>query len=189
LFRRYDTARSPSIHLRLIPPVPTVLRGPSVATAVCYGSLGYNVQSVGNVMNIPLSPIRCLYRGVDLYGRKTGIVSGNCRYTYAEFGERAERLTAGLRAVGLRSGDRVAYLSFNINQLLEGYYGVVMAHGIVMPLNVRLTPAELSAILNHAEARILIFENDFSPIIEHLRKNCPCIEQYITINEKTPLAD
>jgi fatty-acyl-CoA synthase len=140
-------------------------------------------------MNIPLSPVRCLYRGVDLYGRKTGIVSGNCRYTYAEFGERCERLAAGLTAVGLNAGDRVAYLSFNTNQLLEGYYGVVLAHGIVMPLNVRLTPAELGAILNHAGARMLIFENDFAPLIEHLRKACPTIEQYITINEKTTLAD
>ena len=140
-------------------------------------------------MNIPLSPIRCLYRGVDLYGRKTGIVSGNCRYTYAEFGERCERLAAGLTAAGLRSGDRVAYLSFNNNQLLEGYYGVVLAHGVVMPLNVRLTPVELGAILNHAEARMLIFENDFAPLIEQLRRACPCIEQYVTINEKTPLAD
>jgi fatty-acyl-CoA synthase len=140
-------------------------------------------------MNIPLSPIRCLYRGVDLYGRKTGIVSGNCRYTYADFGERCERLAAGLTAAGLNAGDRVAYLSFNNNQLLEGYYGVVLAQGIVMPLNVRLTPAELAAILNHAGARMLIFENDFAPLIEHLRKGCPAIERYITIDEKTPLAD
>jgi fatty-acyl-CoA synthase len=140
-------------------------------------------------MNIPLSPVRCLYRGVDLYGRKSGVVSGNCRYTYAQFGERCERLAAGLTAAGLRAGDRVAYLSFNNNQLLEGYYGVILAHGVVVPLNVRLTPAELGAILNHAEARMLIFENDFAPLVEHLRRACPHIERYITINEETPLAD
>src|SRR5262249_35613523 len=114
--------------------------------------------------------------------------SGNCRYTYAEFGERCERLAAGLTAAGLRPGDRAAYLSFNNNQLLEGYYGVVLAHGVVMPLNVRLTPAELGAILNHAEARVLIFENDFAPLVEHLRKACPAVHQYITINEKIPFA-
>ena len=44
------------------------------------------------VMHVPLTPIRCLYRAVDLYGRKTGIVSGDSRFTYAEFGERCERL-------------------------------------------------------------------------------------------------
>jgi len=86
-------------------------------------------------MHIPLTPIRCLYRGVDLYARKTAIVSGENRYTYAEFGERCERLAAGLLAAGIQPGDRVAYLSFNNNQLLEGYYGVPLARGIVRPLS------------------------------------------------------
>ena len=132
-------------------------------------------------MHIPLTPIRCLYRGVDLYGKKTAIVSGESRFTYAEFAERCERLAAGLLAAGIQPGDRVAYLSFNNNQLLEGYYGVPLARGIVMPLNVRLTSSELTAILNHAEARIVIYETDFAPIVEHLRTACPSIERFITI--------
>jgi fatty-acyl-CoA synthase len=140
-------------------------------------------------MNISLTPVRCLYRGVDLYPRKVGVVSGDCRYTYAEFGERCERLAAGLPASGIRPGDRVAYLSFNNNQLLEGYYGVILAGAIVMPLNVRLTPAELAGILNHAEARMLIFENDFAPLVEHLRRVCPSIERYVTINGPCPQAE
>ena len=55
-------------------------------------------------MHVPLSPIRCLYRGVDLYGKKTGVVSGDCRFTYAQFGERCERLAAGLIAAGVEPG-------------------------------------------------------------------------------------
>jgi len=140
-------------------------------------------------MIVPLTPIRCLYRGVDLYGKKVGIVSGRGRFTYAQFGERCERLAAGLQTEGIAPGDRVAYLSFNNNALLEGYYGVVLAQAVVMPLNVRLTPAELIAILNHSEARMLIFENDFAPLVEHIRKACPGIARYVTIEERTPLAD
>jgi fatty-acyl-CoA synthase len=139
-------------------------------------------------MFVPLTPVRCLYRGVDLYGKKVGVVSGASRITYAQFGERCERLAAGLIAEGVQPGDRVAYLSFNNNALLEGYYGVVMARGVVMPLNVRLTPPELIAILNHSEARVLIFENDFAPLVEHIRKACPAIARYVGIDEG-PLAD
>src|SRR6516225_11308147 len=102
-------------------------------------------------MKLPLTPMRCLYRGVDLYGSKVGVVSGAERYTYEQFGERCERLAAGLLGEGVRRGDRVAFLSFNNNQLLEGYYGVPLMKAIAMPLNVRLQPAELTAILNHAE--------------------------------------
>jgi fatty-acyl-CoA synthase len=140
-------------------------------------------------MIVPLTPIRFLYRGVDLFGRKTGIVSGAKRFTYAEFGERCERLAGGLRALGIQPGDRVAYLSFNNHQLLEGYYGAVMAKAVVMPLNVRLTPAELIGILNHSGARALIFENDFLPLVEALRKACPAIEHYITVDDKILAAD
>ncbi len=74
-------------------------------------------------MNVPLTPIRCLYRAVDLYGKKIGVVSGPSSFTYAQFGERCERLAAGLLSEGIRPGDRIAYLSFNNHQLLEGYYG------------------------------------------------------------------
>jgi len=140
-------------------------------------------------MIVPLTPVRCLYRGIDLYGKKIGVVSGASRYTYAQFGERCERLAAGLIGEGIHPGDRVAYLSFNNNALLEGYYGVVLARAIVMPLNVRLTPPELVAILNHSEARMLIFENDFTPLVEHMRKSCPGIARYVTINELGPAAD
>jgi fatty-acyl-CoA synthase len=134
-------------------------------------------------MNIPLTPIRCLYRGVDLYGTKTGVISGARRFTYAEFGERCERLAGGLLDAGIGPGDRVAFLSFNNNELLEGYFGVPLAGAVVMPLNVRLTPFELTGILNHAEARILIYESDFAPLMDKLREACPRIERFIEIGE------
>jgi fatty-acyl-CoA synthase len=130
-------------------------------------------------MNVPLTPIRALYRAVDLYGRKVGVVCGPRRFTYAEFGERCERLAFGLLSEGVAPGDRVAYLSFNTHQLLEGYFGVPMIRAIVMPLNVRLTPAELTCILNHAEPKILIYESDFAPVVEQLRATCPATERWI----------
>jgi len=138
-------------------------------------------------MNLPLTPIRCLYRAVDLYGRKVGVVSGESRFTYAQFGERCERLAFGLLSENIRPGDRVAYLSFNNHQLLEGYYGAPLIRAIVMPLNVRLTPAELIEILNHSGARILIFEDEFAPLVETIRPSCPAIERYVSID--APVAE
>jgi fatty-acyl-CoA synthase len=130
---------------------------------------------------MPLSPVRCLYRGVDLYGRKTGIVSGDRRYTYAEFGERCERLAFALFSERVGPGDRVAFLSFNNNQLLEGYYAAPLLRAMVMPLNVRLQPAELSAILNHAEPKVLFYEPDFAPAVEHLKQHCPATAHWVEI--------
>ena len=125
---------------------------------------------------MPLTPIRALYRAVDLYGKKTGVVCGDRRFTYAEFGERVERLAFGLLSEGVLPGDRVAFLSFNTHQLLEGYFAAPLVRAIVMPLNVRLTAAELTGILNHAEPRVLIYEADFAPLVEQLRQACPCVQ-------------
>jgi fatty-acyl-CoA synthase len=140
-------------------------------------------------MNVPLTPIRCLYRAVDLYGKKTGVVSGPSSFTYAQFGERCERLAAGLLSEGIRPGDRVAYLSFNNHQLLEGYYGPPLIRAIAMPLNVRLQAAELTTILCHAGASMLVFESEFAPLVQELRKTCPSIRRYVAIDQPVPQAD
>ena len=75
-------------------------------------------------MFVPLTPLRCLHRAIDVFGSKTGIVSGDRSFTYAQFGERCEKLATGLVKFGIQPGDRVAYLSFNTHQLLEGYFAV-----------------------------------------------------------------
>jgi len=135
-------------------------------------------------MIVPLTPIRCMHRAVDLYGQKIGVVCGERRFTYAQFGARCERLATALIAEGIQPGERVAYLSFNNHQLLEGYFGVIQAHAVLMPLNVRLTPPELVAILNHSEARILLFENDFAPLVKELHPSCKGIEKFISIEDE-----
>ena len=132
-------------------------------------------------MFVPLTPLRCLHRAVDLYGSKIGVVSGDRQFTYAQFGARAERLADGLARLGIRAGDRVAYLSFNNHQLLEGYYGVPQARAIVMPLNVRCSESELAAILNHAGAKMLIFEEDFAATVERLCPVCPTVEHWVSL--------
>ncbi|MDQ2947840.1 MAG: AMP-binding protein, partial [Acidobacteriota bacterium] len=140
-------------------------------------------------MFVPLTPVRCLHRAMDLFENKIGIVCGSRQFTYSEFGDRCGRLATALPGEGIKPGDRVAYLSFNTHQLLEGYYGVVQARAIVMPLNVRLSPVELVNILNHSGARMLLFENDFVPLVERLRPECPGIERFVALDHKVPVAD
>jgi fatty-acyl-CoA synthase len=134
-------------------------------------------------VHVPLTPIRALYRAADLYARKTGVVSGGRRFGYAEFGERVERLACGLLSEGVLTGDRVAYLSFNTHQLLEGYFAAPLIRAIVMPLNVRLTAAELAGILNHAEPRIVVYEPDFASLVKHVRQDCPSVRRWVESGE------
>jgi len=124
-------------------------------------------------MNIPLTPLRCLERAADLFGRKVGVVCGEKRFTYAEMADRCARLASALARNGVGPGDRVAFLSYNTHRLLEGYYGAPHARAIVMPLNVRLTPVELADIVSHAEPKFMFFETEFSATAEHLCEALP----------------
>ena len=126
---------------------------------------------------------------MDLFGSKTGVVSGGQSFTYREFGYRVGQLATGLRKLGVQPGDRVAYLSFNTHKLLEAYYGVPQASAIVMPLNVGLSTPELANILHHSGARLLFFENDFQASISQLRLDCPGIEKFITLDSAVAEAD
>ena len=124
-------------------------------------------------MKVPLTPLRCLERAADLFGRKTGVVCGEKRFTYTEMADRCGRLASSLERHGVQPGDRVAFLSYNTHKLLEGYYGVPQARAIVMPLNVRLTPVELAAIMQHAEPEFFFFEPEFTDTVNHLRNALP----------------
>src|SRR5258708_10841709 len=170
--------------------IPMPFRGlPSVNGKLAVDTIRFASSCSGEVrVFVPLTPIRCLHRAVDLFGKRIGVVSGARQFTYTEFGERCERLATALSKEGISHGDRVAYLSFNNHQLLEGYFGVVQARSIVMPLNVRLSPFELTNILCHSGARMLLFANDFAPLLTQLRPACPEIHRLVALNEKVPLA-
>jgi fatty-acyl-CoA synthase len=116
-------------------------------------------------MIVPLTPLEFERRAVALYGRKIGVVDGARRFTYAEFGERAGRLASVVRSLGVAPGERVAFLCYNCHQLLEAYYGVLLAGAILLPLNFRLGADELAYILDHAEARALFVDPDFVPLV------------------------
>jgi fatty-acyl-CoA synthase len=119
-------------------------------------------------MHVPLTPLRCLLRALDLYPNKIGVVSGDSRYTYAEFGQRCRLMAAGLVAEGVAPGDRIGLLSFNSNVLLESYFAAPLAGCVVMPLNVRLHQTELAVILQHAQPRIVFYEQHFRQAVEYL---------------------
>lgn len=130
-------------------------------------------------MNVPLTPLRFLRRAADLYSRKCGVVCGNSRFTYGEFNHRAGQLSRLLANKGIRPGDRVAFLSFNCHRLLEAYYGVLEAGGMLLPLNIRLAPPEQEFILNDSGARFLFFDPEFLPLVEKFRGGLKTIEHYI----------
>jgi fatty-acyl-CoA synthase len=77
---------------------------------------------------------------------------------YAELAARIERLAGGLRGLGLRRGDRVAFLGYNSPELVELLFACARAGLVLVPLNWRLTVAEHAAILDDCAPRLLCVE-------------------------------
>jgi fatty-acyl-CoA synthase len=127
----------------------------------------------GTMMDFPLTLVPILERA-GKYFPQVEIVSrmpdrSLHRTTYGEFYRRTKRLAAALQAAGLRQGDRVATLMWNHSQHLETYFGAPVAGGVVHTLNLRLHPADLAYIVNHAEDRFLIVDDVLFPLYEKFR--------------------
>lgn len=133
-------------------------------------------------MNIPLTPLRFLRYAEQQFPSKIAVVCGEDRFTYAQFAERASRLAGALCDVGVKVGDRVAFLSLNCHRLLEAYYGVLDAGAVLLPLNIRLAPQELSYILNDSEAKVLFLEQEFLGSVESFRQSVPSVEKFVLLD-------
>jgi len=89
------------------------------------------------------------------------VVCKDNRRTYAELGSRCRRLAGALRRLGLAPGDRVGVISLNSDRYLELYLGVPAAGFVLVPVNSRLAPAEMRAILADAGVSVLFADADY----------------------------
>ncbi|HKT12986.1 MAG TPA: fatty acid--CoA ligase [Terriglobia bacterium] len=137
-------------------------------------------------MILPLTPVRLKRHAARIFGNKEGVVCQEQRFTYREFDERCDRLSAALLRLGLKQGERVAFLSFNCHRLLEAYFGVPQLGAILLPLNIRLSAEELTYILNDASPAMLFFDPEFVPLLEKLRLGAPSIGRYVALRGSPP---
>jgi len=112
-------------------------------------------------VELPLTPLDFLTRARRLFPAREGVVEWRDGqrhgWSYADFAARADRLAHLLAGeLGVQPGDRVAWLCGNTHDLLEAYYGVLLAGAILLPLNIRLAPAELRFVLEDARAAVLL---------------------------------
>jgi fatty-acyl-CoA synthase len=112
----------------------------------------------------PLTPLTFLARSAAVYPDQLAIIHGSQRTTYAQFYARCRQLGSSLAKAGMRKGDTVSVLLANTPAMLECHYGVPMTGAVLNTLNTRLDAATIAFSLNHAEAKILIVDKEFSKL-------------------------
>ncbi|MFT4011158.1 MAG: AMP-binding protein, partial [Nocardioidaceae bacterium] len=103
-----------------------------------------------------LSPVAFLERAEASFGPRTAVVDGQVRHSYAEFADRCWRLVSALAAQGVSAGDRVGALCSNSHVMLELHHGVPSRGAVLVPVNTRLSAAEMAEILRHAGVSLLV---------------------------------
>jgi fatty-acyl-CoA synthase len=113
-----------------------------------------------------LTPLSFLARAAAVYPDKLAVVDGEVHYTYRAFYTRCRRLADALRRRGVRPGDTVAVMAPNVPALLEAHYGVPMAGAVLNALNTRLDARSMAFILAHGDAKLLIADREFAPVVK-----------------------
>ena len=114
----------------------------------------------------PLTPLSFLERTASIYPDLPSVIHGRQRYTWRETYARCRRLASALAKRGIGVGDTVAVMLPNIPAMYEAHFGVPMAGAVLNTLNTRLDADAIGFMLEHGEAKLLITDKEFAPVIE-----------------------
>ncbi|WP_342361146.1 acyl-CoA synthetase [Terrarubrum flagellatum] len=129
----------------------------------------------------PLTPLTYLERAAFVFPDHVAIIHGGLRRNYRDFYARSRRLASALSKRGIGKGDSVSVMLANTPAMLECHYGVPMTNAVLNTLNTRLDAAVLAFSLDHAEAKVLIVDREFSKVMKEalaLAKAKPIIIDY-----------
>ena len=115
--------------------------------------------------HVALSPVSFVERSAEVFGDLPAVVHGQRRYTWAQVRERAARLAAALRALGIGRGDTVSVMLPNTPEMVEAHYAVPALGAVLNTLNTRLDAPLLAWQMNHCEARVLITDREFAAVM------------------------
>ena len=122
----------------------------------------------------PLSPLSFIARTAEIYPQRLAVVHGGLRRNWAQLYARCRQLASALARHGIVKGDTVALMLPNTPPMIEAHFGIPMAGAVLNAINTRLDPETVAFMLDHGEAKVVIVDPEFSPVMSRalaLRKN------------------
>jgi len=118
-------------------------------------------------------------------GDKVALRHGERALTYAELDERTNRLANALRAAGVRAGSRIAYLDSTAPEAVELLFAAAKIRAVAVPLNWRLAPRELLAVLRDSQTPLLIAGTTYEETARALVEQLPGTE-LVVVGDRGP---
>src|SRR5512141_2262057 len=121
----------------------------------------------------------------NAYATKPAFIGPNYRHTFREVNERINRLNNALAALGVRRGDRVGILAYNCPQVFE-VFGLAKAGRLAVPRSFRSVGREMTYLIQNSGLHSLVVEKEFVPLIESIRSDIPCVQNFICLDANVP---
>ena len=119
----------------------------------------------GAANHTPLSPVVFLARAAEVYPDRVAVIHGKQRITQTAFYARARQLASALSKRGIKRGDVVSAMLPNVPAMLDAHYGVPMCGAVLNTINTRLDADTVAYILEHGEAKAIIVDRQFAPVV------------------------
>src|SRR6266853_19154 len=132
-------------------------------------------------METPLTPLEFARRSRKLYGDREAVVDGDLRLTYEQFFDRCDRWSAALQKMGVRKGDRVAYIAPNVHEQLESFYALPQIGAVLVPINYRLTAEDFVYIVTHSGSKVLCVHPDYLDSVDGVRDQLDGVERFVSL--------
>src|ERR1700704_4107826 len=113
----------------------------------------------------PLTPLTFIERAAYVYPDRLSVVHGAQSFTWKETYARCRRLASALTRLGVGKNDTVSVMLPNTPPMYEAHFGVPMCGAVLNTLNTRLDAETIAFMLRHAEAKVLITDREFSPVV------------------------
>jgi acyl-CoA synthetase (AMP-forming)/AMP-acid ligase II len=135
-------------------------------------------------MEVPLTPLEFARRTRALYSDREAVVDGALRLTYAQFFERCDRWSAALQNLGVKPGDRVAYIAPNTHAQLESFYAVPQIGAVLVPINYRLSGDEIAYIISHSGSTVVCAHEDYLDTVDRVRDQIAGVRHLVALEGK-----
>jgi len=144
------------------------------------------------MMDVPLTVTALMRYGTSAFADRevrTWTGDSSRRQSYGETGARAAKLAGALRGLGVDGDQRVATLMWNNSEHLEAYLAIPSMGAVLHTLNLRLDPAQLGYIANHAEDYAVIVDDSLVPLLAQVLGHATTIRHVLVTGPAGSLPD
>lgn len=132
-------------------------------------------MTIGNIVS----------RNAMRFPEREALVYEDVRYTWPQLNERVNRLAHAFLDLGVKKGDKVAMLSENVPAMVEANYALAKIGAVYFPVKTRLFPKDVQYLIDLSDAGVLLFHEEFIPMVEEIRPGLPKTGTFIQVGGET----